>query len=486
MRFLPKSFRPRRFLPTSLAGQIVALTLAGVVLSQIILLSLFTDERRARFLAFAEQGTVRRLVDIARLMSAVEPSLHPHLLKTMSDRRLRIIAGPLPAPVIEGTQADPALAERARATFEEAGIEAREIVAYRGAIPAFATMRTPQEGRPGHAQPEHRPPGPSRHGGRHARHGPKVDVLAFSLTWGEGQRLTGIARWPQRRPVEGRFILLVSTITALVLAGIMVALARRIARPLKAMGEAAGRLGLGENHRPLDENGPDEVRRTVAAFNRMGARLDRMLNDQRRMVAAVGHDLRTPITALRLRTEFVEDDENRQRMGRILDEMQAMADGLLALSRAEQETEAVRPTDLEALLQSVTDDMSDLGMDVALTVSPPLIHGCRPASLTRAVRNLAENAARYGERARVEGSRTEDGGIRIRIDDDGPGMPEEALERVFDPFTRLETSRNEATGGMGLGLTIARMMVEREGGRVTLRNRPEGGLTAEILLPPAP
>lgn len=202
------------------------------------------------------------------------------------------------------------------------------------------------------------------------------------------------------------------------------------------------------------------------------------------MLAALGHDLRTPITALRLRAEFVGDAGVRDRLIDTLDEMQAMTEGALAFVREEDAAgKATRSIDLAALLDSLCDDLADLGCDVAFAACERTPYRCRPEALRRAVRNLIQNAVRYGARARMA-LRHLGEGIEITVDDDGPGIPEAELEHVFVPFVRLERSRNRETGGVGLGLSIARTVARDHGGDILLANRPDGGLRATIRLPP--
>jgi signal transduction histidine kinase len=222
----------------------------------------------------------------------------------------------------------------------------------------------------------------------------------------------------------------------------------------------------------------------MAAFNRMQERLRRFLDDRTRMLAAVSHDLRTPITSLRLRAEFVEDDETRARILATLDEMQAMVEATLAFAREEARSEPTRIVDLAALVESTAADLADLGAAIEVAPAERLPYGCRPVALRRALRNLLENAVRYGERChvRLEHDRSE---VRIIIEDEGPGIPEDQQGRVFEPFVRLEESRSAETGGIGLGLAIARSIARAHGGDIRLQNLPGRGLRVSLSLPSA-
>jgi signal transduction histidine kinase len=224
------------------------------------------------------------------------------------------------------------------------------------------------------------------------------------------------------------------------------------------------------------------MREATRAFNRMHARLQRFVRDRTRMLAAISHDLRTPITSLRLRAEFIEDDEIRAKILETLEDMQRMAEATLAFAREEAAQEDTRRVDLAALVDSVCADLADMGQDVTFQGPERSPYRGRPSSLKRALSNLIENAVAYGTRARVS-LEAEDHAWRIVIDDDGPGIPDADTERVFAPFVRLEESRNPETGGVGLGMAISRSIIRGHGGDITLTNRPEGGLRITIRLP---
>ncbi len=226
------------------------------------------------------------------------------------------------------------------------------------------------------------------------------------------------------------------------------------------------------------------TRETVRAFNLMRARLDRYVRDRTAMLAAVSHDFRTPITSLRLHAEFVEDPETRAKILAALDEMQRMTEDALAFIREDMQREETRTVDLHALVDSVAADLAELGHDIAVADSGRVLVACRPAALRRALRNLLENAAAYGGRAAVR-IEPGDAELRVVVEDEGPGIRDADLERVFEPFVRLEASRSRDTGGSGLGLAIARGIVRGHGGDIVLANRAEGGLRATVALPGA-
>jgi K+-sensing histidine kinase KdpD len=200
------------------------------------------------------------------------------------------------------------------------------------------------------------------------------------------------------------------------------------------------------------------------------------------MLAAISHDLRTPLTLLRLRTENVENSTEREKMLATIAEMDAMVATTLAFARDEATEEARRPTDLAALVQSIVDDMADTGLPVKMEPAQSVVQDCRPAALKRAIRNVIDNAVKYGKKANVGINRTAKS-IEITVDDEGPGIAEHELSRVFEPFYRVEESRSPETGGVGLGLAIALSTVQAHGGEIILSNRPAGGLRSSVVLP---
>jgi signal transduction histidine kinase len=257
---------------------------------------------------------------------------------------------------------------------------------------------------------------------------------------------------------------------------------RRVTAPLGSLAGAAERLGKDVGAAPLQMRGTTEMRQASRAFNEMQERLRRLVENRTRMLAAISHDLRTPLALLRLRAESAESAEDRDKMLATIAEMDDMIGATLAYARDETKAVPRRRIDLSALLASVVDDRADAGLPVAMEPSAPVILECQPAALKRVLANLLDNAVKYGERARAA-IRTTSETVEITIDDAGPGLPEQELERVFQPFYRMEGSRSRETGGIGLGLTIALSIVRAHGGELALSNLPQGGLRARIVLP---
>ena len=274
----------------------------------------------------------------------------------------------------------------------------------------------------------------------------------------------------------------IAAVVAIIIASAAAAyVARRVARPLSALEHAAAIAARGGTPPPVPEEGPDDVRNAAKAFNEMTARVTRTLESQRQLLSAVGHDLRTPLTAMRINLEFVEDKELRDRLAENLNELQALTESVLSAARGAG-GETKRNIDLSALVESLCADLDDLGEPVTWHAHKAAPLKCRPDEIRRAVRNLVENAVAYGHRAEVH-IQDSPAAYEIVVEDEGPGIPDGEQDRVFEPFVRLESSRNSETGGTGLGLTLVKAIAQGHGGGVTLENREEGGLRARLSLP---
>lgn len=459
----------RRFRPQGLVGQLLAVVLLALLLGQALSLAIFADERRTALRAVNREQVLTRTASLVRLLAETPPELHARILAATSSAQLRFR--------LEARSAvDPAPRAHARNRLAR---RLAELIDGSGARAVLVDVR--DEGRLtnliGFAPLDERTGRP-----RHWRptDGPRLALL-LSVELADGRWLNAATAFPV--PPSWALPSLASLgLSALLIAVVVIVAVRRITRPMARLAEAADALGRGELRPPLPEEGPLDLRRTTRAFNRMQERLKRYVDDRTRMLAAISHDLRTPITSLRLRAELVEEDETRERMLATLDEMQRTVEATLLFAREEATSEPTRVVDLAALVESVVEDLADLGGEVAFEGNTRIPYRCRPASLRRAVRNLVENALAYGRRAKVR-LESAAGELRVVVEDEGPGIPEADLERVFEPFVRLEGSRSRATGGVGLGLAIARTIARGHGGDVRLRNRPEGGLAATLVLP---
>ncbi|MGH6873118.1 MAG: ATP-binding protein [Rhizomicrobium sp.] len=283
-------------------------------------------------------------------------------------------------------------------------------------------------------------------------------------------------------PPPWPFQIAIAALAAICLTAFAAALvASRMTRPLRELAAAASVAARGGSAHRVSEVGPEDIHRAARAFNAMTDQVRRTLESQRHLLSAVGHDLRTPITAMRISTEFVEDAEVRERLEKNLTELQELTEAVLDASRGAG-WEQMRKIDLAALIESLCADLEEMGKPVTWTLHAAAPLTCRPNEIRRAVRNLIENAIAYGKSADVR-LLASPAAYEIVVEDNGPGIPEADTARVFEPFVRLETSRSSETGGSGLGLTLVKAIAEGHGGNVSLENRAEGGLCARLHLP---
>ncbi|HMB76619.1 MAG TPA: ATP-binding protein [Kiloniellaceae bacterium] len=481
----------RRWLPKSLAGQMIALLLIVLVLAQAVSLIIFADERRMALRAAAREQVLQRTASMALLLDDMPAAYRGRMVKAASTPQLRFsLSDDAAVPADEAVAAGHPLAKQLLGLLQGTAGEVRlSLIDDRGFFSRFHKDALPPP--PGEVRGERHDDDDfddhEDHGKGHRERPPEPRGLglevSLSLKDGEWLNVVTVLALP---PPGWAWVSLVSMLlVALALCVVVVVMVRRITRPLKRLAVASEAFGRGAAAAALPEVGPGEVRQTTAAFNLMRERLTRYVSDRTRMLAAVSHDLRTPITTLRLRAEFIEDESIKSKILDTLDEMQRMTEEVLAFVREEATAEATRCIDVAALIESLVADLAEIGRAVTFQPAAKTPYACRPAGLRRALSNVIENAVAYGKRARVA---LQDRGkdLAIVVDDDGPGISPADVERVFEPFVRLEESRSRETGGIGLGLAIARSIVRGHGGDITLENRPEGGLRLSLLLPKEP
>jgi signal transduction histidine kinase len=260
--------------------------------------------------------------------------------------------------------------------------------------------------------------------------------------------------------------------------------AHQFSKPIERLAAAVRQFGLNPQAPPITETGPKELQEVVTTFNAMQAQIQKFVAYRTMMLAAISHDLRTPLTRMRLRGEFIEDKEQQARLFRDVDEMQSMVDEALAFFRDDAIAEETTSFDLPHVLLTIANDYADQDIDIGYTGPAHAVYRGRPFALKRAFTNLIDNAAKYATTPEIELS-WEEAALVVAIRDRGPGIPPDALDNVFRPYYRIDKSRNRATGGVGLGLTVAQAIVQGHGGEIILKNRPGGGLEARIVLPVA-
>ncbi len=304
----------------------------------------------------------------------------------------------------------------------------------------------------------------------------KVGVRQADGTWRvvKTPPTVGLSDWQQR-------LALWFALSALAMSPVAWLFARRLTKPIKTFAEAAERLGRDPNAPPLELKGPAEIGMAARAFNDMQERLRRYVEDRTAMVGAIAHDLRTPLTRLRFRIESLPEDQ-RAKYAADLDQMEEMITATLAFVRDATKTGERTPLELSSLVESLCDEMAETGSDTQVAAGEKVVLVGDPMALRRLLANLLENAVKFGGRARARVFQA-DGHAVVEIDDDGPGIPDQDVERVFEPFFRREPSRSRQTGGIGLGLAVVRTIARGHGGDVSLSNRQGGGLTARVQLP---
>ena len=458
-----------RLVPRTLFGRTLLILAVGLLLAQAsaVALNLF-DRGRAVYRLTATQ-IAARIAQNARILNLLTPAERPKVVASIDGRHLRVYLSPRPVPVSRGlAEHDP---------YER----------------TFVELLRAQLGAPWPVTVEITPRPEGARVGRIeawlARHYYFLTPGAYSIVCQVQLEDGSVAVFTAIVPQEPlrRLELLVPQLLLLVVVCFALAalLVYMTTRSLEQLARAADDVGSHPDGPPVDESGPSEIRRVIGAFNRMRERLRGHLAERTNLLGAISHDLRTPITRMRLRTEMLSDREVGAKMQRDLDEMQAMVASTLEFFRDQDAGAPRHPIDIGALVDSAVEDRRVLGQEVAVRGGAGAPYCGNPQALRRCLDNLIENAVRYGGGAEIE---IVDGpqALRIAVRDHGPGIPQAELQRVFEPYYRLDASRNPAGGGVGLGLSIARNIARSHGGDIALRNHPGGGLIAEIALPRIP
>jgi signal transduction histidine kinase len=454
----------RRFLPKSLLGQmLLSVALALLVAQGISAFLLFRAAEQRR-----EMGALNGLA--FQLVSEPRFDFRQANRNGGNDvRRWRV----------ERTTANPIRAGEVRDSAREAQL--REILADQGIEPAQLVMTTRVWGSDPYVMGRMR----ERFRARELPQWTQADMLVAGMQR-QGENQWTVARVPMsnREPRQLGLLIGQTLLLYILLVGGLAWLLRRITRPIAALTRRVEHFAATrEIDGQLVPSGPDDTRRLIAAHNAMEARIAALLDEKDVMLGAIGHDLKTPLAALRVRIESVEDDAERAKMAASIEDITRSLDDILSLARVGRPSDPMERTDLSALLAAVAEEYEDRGEPVELGATQRLALRLRATWLRRALRNLIDNAVRYGNTARV--SLVSEGRFAVvRIEDDGPGIPEGEIAAMMEPFARGEASRNRETGGAGLGLTLARAIAEQHGGTITLRNRSGGaGLVAELRLP---
>ncbi|MCG6942201.1 MAG: HAMP domain-containing protein [Thiohalocapsa sp.] len=455
-----------RLLPKSLFGRLTLVLITGLGATVLLSAGVHMHDRGRVLYAAIHGDVIERTVDAVQLLNALAPAERRRLVPLLNSAQARVGLADVPLAVPPADAASAGAELVRRQLREQLGADVGLRVALVGYV-----MTTPM---PGQALPETGEQASATHA-MARRFIVQVQLHDGGWVWFERRIPQELFHWPLQLLLM--LVILLAGVTALSLLAV-----RWIVRPLDRLREAADALGRDIHRPPLEETGPLEVVETARAFNTMQRRISRFVEDRARILAAVSHDLKTPLTRIRLRADLLEDEVLGAKIRRDLDDMQRMVDATLDFMRGTESREETRPLDLMALLESLCDDAAEAGQQVVLrgrVVTP--YHG-RPLALKRCIGNLLDNALRYGGSAEVS-VRDSDKGVTLSVADQGPGIPEGAMGKVFEPFFRLEASRARRSGGTGLGLGIARNIARAHGGDLVLKHRPGGGLIAELRLP---
>ena len=466
-----------RLLPRSLFSRLVLVLLSGLIVAQVLSLAIQLRERGQLLSQASGMQSAQRIADIVKVLDPLGPEERRKMAAILSAPPLAVSLSEVTSGArqnVSGISAHAAMFEAMLRRFLGNAWTVAVTATDSAPWQSPAKMRS-FEGPPVHGNSM--PSGP----GMHYFSQPGISFVA-RVRLHDG----AVATFDSRQPPESmswpyRLLASVGILLAAVIVLSLIAV-RWATRPLNALADAAEELGHNINRAPLEETGPLEVQRAARAFNTMQAKLIGYLRDRTRILAAMSHDLKTPITRLRLRAELLEDPQLRSKFGKDLEEMEAMVSGTLDFMRGIENEERVQAIDIDALVQTLQADVEEIGGSVEIVGAALGPYAGKPQALKRCLGNVLDNAIKYGKSARVVVD-DNDARLTLRVQDEGPGIPESALENVFEPFYRVEPSRNRDTGGTGLGLTIARSIAENHGGSLSVRNRSEGGLEAILTLP---
>jgi signal transduction histidine kinase len=456
----------RPYLPKSLVAQMALLIGLALLVAQLVNFALILNEREKLSLAQNQGPAITRFASVAADFAEAPAQFRSAVLEDASRRNARFGLDPAPA-IGSDDPRSPQIEARVRETLAQAGLAPGEI---------RAASRIERLG----------PPPGGRGGGKADRdmRGGESHILVLSLRVGD-RWLNGRLATPRGDPWLAARLGAATLILYVLVLGMTLLVALRLARPLRDLTRAA-KAFHGRSLAPeVEPAGPADLRRAIEAFNAMNRRVSALLDEKDRMLGAIGHDLRTPLASLRIRAEAMEPESERERMISTIEEMAAMLDDILVLARSGRAREQARTIDLGALAEAVVEEYRDLGRDARFV--PPaerVVETVQPMLIRRALRNLIDNAVKYGGSARVTVAASE-ADMSIAIRDFGPGLPPTELERVLEPFYRVEESRNRGSGGSGLGLAIARAVAESHGGKLILENGSPG-LVATVVLPRSP
>jgi len=466
------SFKPW---PKGLLGQMVALILLALLLAQGISLWVLSNAHQKALEGHNQRALMRQLSTVNSILESTPTEQHARTLKAWRRPGLDFDL----KTTTQINKPDTPL-EHHLARLLGRWLDLRD----KEALRVDMRIANSRKDRNSATQfPKHFRPGTKRHGL------PPLEHLLIAIPQKDNRWLEVRAEAQTFSPLVAQQTVIFVVVSSVLVLAILFWRLRAITRPLAQLTRAANELGRGQKVPPLATRGPEDIQATIAAFNRMNERLERFVSERTQMLAALSHDLRTPLTSMRLRLELMPPGTERDQLLRSLEEMQQMSEATLAFIRESGDAEPTCRMDVTALLSSICEDLLETTVDKNLQFeyTDEQVIACRPVSLKRALRNLIENALKYAESAQVDvhretGESTADNRLIITIRDTGPGIDESQLEKVFEPFYRVENSRHRDTGGVGLGLAIARQIINNHGGDIRMSNHG-AGLLVRVSLP---
>jgi signal transduction histidine kinase len=467
-----------RLVPGSLFGRTMLVLAAGLLLAQLATVLINVMDRGSAVYRLASQQVAIRIAEAAKILNRVPAADRTWILEALSSRDLRILLSAKPVVVPQGPEElNPY--ERSFAASVQRNIGAP----WHTDVEISTHLRSL---RPEPEDSDASTPFGQWFGRNFYFLLPDTFTLVTQVRLQDASTAVFYARVPQERLARLQTLLPRLILTLGIIIALTAVVVGMMTRPLARLARAADALGADPEGPALSISGPREVARVVEAFNRMQSQVRRHVQERATLLGAISHDLKTPITRMRLRAEMMPEGELREKFVRDLEEMEAMVGSTLEFFSSLGKDPERRPVDIAALIDGLCEDWRETGAETTISGAPRAPYPAHPQALRRCLNNLIENALRYGGRADVS-IEDDDATLRIAVRDQGPGIPADQLERVFEPFFRLEGSRSRESGGVGLGLSIARNIARWHGGDVTLSNAPGGkGLIAELVLPRRP
>ncbi|KAA1176147.1 HAMP domain-containing histidine kinase [Marinobacter salinexigens] len=461
--------------PQRAGGQLALLLIVVLLVAQGITIGILAGERQGALRSASQEHVLERFADAYTLLDTADPERQSRILRALSTPTMRLTIDTSPALTSDGA---PPITDQLQSQLSLSRDQLRTSVENDN-LACLQNHDSDHDEDDEHDKHEDREDHHERNEEHEQRECPPV--LKASLALSSGQWFNASAQ-----PSAPSWLWLKATLSSVGITAVLLTLTillaiRRILRPVNELSSAAHAFARGEKVH-IEERGPEDIREVTRAFNQMQNQVSAAQKDRERLLAALAHDLRTPITSMRLRVELLPDGEDKERLLSALEEMQTLSEATLDFIRGST-TEQYRRYDIATLLDSLCSDLQDIGMAVEYRESPRCVLQGQPQAVKRALRNLVENGVTYGRRVEVRLS-TDAGNATVEIIDRGPGIPESEREKVFEPFYRLEQSRSRETGGAGLGLAIARTLIRGMGGDIRLNTGPDGlGLKVSVTLP---